>query len=56
MVSKTFAISFYLKKPKNYSKGPVPIYMRITVNCKRAELSTKEFVMIWTNGIRLRVE
>src|SRR5687768_10716197 len=41
MVSKTFAISFYLKKPKNYSKGPVPIYMRITVNCKRAELSTK---------------
>ena len=41
MVSKTFAINFYPKKPRNYIKGPVPIYMRITVDCKRAELSSK---------------
>ena len=33
MVSKTFAIGFYPKKPRNFSKGAVHIYMRITVDC-----------------------
>jgi hypothetical protein len=33
-------VIFYLKKPKNYDKGAVPIYLRITVDGKRAELST----------------
>lgn len=32
-----FSLLFYLKKPKNYVSGPVPIYMRITVNGERAE-------------------
>ena len=41
MVSKTFGLLFYLKKPKNYVKGPVPIYLRITVDGKRAEMATK---------------
>nr|WP_294945056.1 site-specific integrase [uncultured Mucilaginibacter sp.] len=32
-----FSLLFYLKKPKNYVDGPVPIYIRITVNGKRSE-------------------
>ncbi|MET4141478.1 site-specific integrase [Pedobacter sp. UYP1] len=35
-----FTLLFYLKKPKNYVKGVVPIYLRITVDGKRAELCT----------------
>jgi integrase len=35
-----FGLLFYLKKPKNYQNGLVPIYLRITVNGKRAETST----------------
>ena len=30
---------FYLKKPKNYTAGMVPIYLRITVNGVRKDLS-----------------
>lgn len=41
MVSKTFGLTFFLRKPKNYSKGPLPIYLRITVDAQRTELSTK---------------
>lgn len=41
MVSKTFGLIFYLKKPRNYSRGEVPIYMRITVNGERTEISSK---------------
>ena len=39
-MSKRIRIIFYLKKPKHYTSGPVPIYLRITVAGKRAELST----------------
>ena len=35
-----FSLLFYLKKPKNYPNGLVPIYLRITINGKRAETST----------------
>jgi hypothetical protein len=35
-----FSLLFYLKKPKNHQTGLVPIYLRITVNGKRAETST----------------
>lgn len=35
-----FSLLFYLKKQKNYIDGNAPIYMRITVNGKRAELTT----------------
>ncbi|MCF2497662.1 MULTISPECIES: site-specific integrase [Dyadobacter] len=34
------SLLFYLKKPKNYQKGPVPIYLRITVESKRVEFTT----------------
>lgn len=36
----SFSLLFYLKKPKNYTKGAVPVYLRITVDGKRAELAT----------------
>lgn len=35
-----FSYSIYLKKPKNYENGPVPVYMRITVDGKRSEVTT----------------
>lgn len=35
-----FSLLFYLKKPKNYLSGPVPIYLRITVNGERAETTS----------------
>jgi site-specific recombinase XerD len=39
MVGKTFSLLFYLKKPKNYKQGPVPVYLRITVDGNAKELS-----------------
>jgi site-specific recombinase XerD len=41
MLDKSFGLLFYLKKPKNYGKGPIPIYLRITVDGVAKELSTK---------------
>jgi site-specific recombinase XerD len=35
-----FSLLFYLKKQKNYVKGAVPVYMRVTVNSKRVEVTT----------------
>jgi site-specific recombinase XerD len=35
-----FSLLFYLKKPKNYENGRVPIYLRITVNGQRAETTS----------------
>ena len=34
-----FSLLFYLKKQKVYVSGPMPVYMRITVNGKRSEVS-----------------
>ncbi|PRY09845.1 site-specific recombinase XerD [Pontibacter ummariensis] len=39
-MTKRIRVLFYLKKPKSYSSGPVPIYLRITIDGKRAEIST----------------
>lgn len=41
MLSKTFTLLFYLKKPKNYLEGKMPIYMRFTIDRQRIELATK---------------
>lgn len=41
-MEKSFGLLFYLKKPKGYKSGDVPIYMRITVNTDIAEISTKQ--------------
>lgn len=38
-MQSNFSFLFYLKKPKGYVSGPVPIYLRITVNGQRAEMS-----------------
>jgi hypothetical protein len=35
-----FSLLFYLKKQKNYESGEVLVYLRITVNSKRAEMAT----------------
>ncbi|WP_164122470.1 MULTISPECIES: Arm DNA-binding domain-containing protein [Sphingobacterium] len=35
-----YSLLFYLRKQKVYRGGPIAIYMRITVNGKRAEMST----------------
>jgi len=40
MLEKTFSLLFYLKKPKNYLKGLMPIYLRITVDGIPKEIST----------------
>ena len=40
MLEKSFSLLFYLKKPKNYQKGSIPIYMRITVDGIPKEIST----------------
>jgi len=40
MLGKNFSLLFYLKKPKNYLRGDMPIYMRITVNGKVKEMAT----------------
>ncbi|KIA95165.1 recombinase [Pedobacter kyungheensis] len=34
------SLLFYLKKRKSYKNGPVDIYMRVTVNGKRSEITT----------------
>ncbi|OJW83633.1 MAG: recombinase [Bacteroidetes bacterium 46-16] len=41
MLEKSFGLLFYLKRPKKYIKGPVPIYLRITVDGIPKELSIK---------------
>lgn len=41
MLDKSFGLHFYLKKPKDYVKGIIPIYLRITVDGIPKELSTK---------------
>jgi hypothetical protein len=41
MLDKSFGLLFYLKKGKNYVKGAIPIYLRITVNGTAKEISTK---------------
>lgn len=38
-MNTNFSLLFYLKKPKTYQSGAIPIYLRITVNGKRAEAS-----------------
>ncbi|TLV01429.1 site-specific integrase [Dyadobacter luticola] len=41
MLTKSFTLLFYLKKRNNYAKGELPIYMRLTVDGQRIEISTK---------------
>jgi hypothetical protein len=44
MVTNRFSLLFRLKKPNSRVKGNVPVYMRLTVDGKRTELSVdREF-------------
>ncbi len=49
MLGKNFSLLFYLKKPKNYVSGDMPVYMRITVegNVKEMTTSRKCDPQIW---------
>jgi site-specific recombinase XerD len=40
MIGKNFSLLFFLKKPKKYSAGNVPIYIRITVEGNSREMTT----------------
>ena len=40
-MNQSFGLLFYLKKPKNYVSGLLPIYVRITVDEQRVEFSLK---------------
>lgn len=40
MLGKNLSLHFYPKKPKNYESGPVPIYLRITIEGEVIELCT----------------
>lgn len=42
MLEQSLGILFYQKKRTGYSKGNVPIYLRITVNGSRIEIGTKQ--------------
>jgi site-specific recombinase XerD len=41
-MEKSLGVFFYLKKPRNHCLGPVPVYMRLTVNGIRSEISVKQ--------------
>jgi hypothetical protein len=43
MISKRFSLLFFLKKSKNSSAGEASIYLHITIDQQRAEISTKRF-------------
>ncbi len=40
-MNKTFTVLFYLKKPNNYLKRPIPIYIRVTIDGGRFEVQSK---------------
>jgi hypothetical protein len=40
MLGKNFSLLFFLKKPKNYVSGVMPVYMRITVDGHAKEMTT----------------
>ena len=43
-MKQTFTVLVYLKTSKINSKGKAPIYIRVTINGKRSEISIKQFI------------
>ncbi|RWY46065.1 site-specific integrase [Mucilaginibacter gilvus] len=41
MLEKSFGLLFFMRKPKNYQAGMLPIYLKITVDGQPKELSAK---------------
>lgn len=44
MINKTFSLLFYVKKGKKLTNGKAPIYLRITIDGKRREITTKRHI------------
>ena len=44
-LNNTFGVTFYLRRYKINLDGTIPIYLRITVNGKRLEISVKRTVI-----------
>ncbi|MDP9956603.1 hypothetical protein J2X97_002262 [Epilithonimonas hungarica] len=45
-MNKTFNLLFYVKKSKVNSEGEAPIYLRITIDGRICEISTKRTIHI----------
>jgi Arm DNA-binding domain len=45
-MSASMNVLFYAKKTKTTTEGLVPIYMRVTIDGNRFEISTKRYVKI----------
>ncbi|MCU7552858.1 site-specific integrase [Chitinophagaceae bacterium LB-8] len=43
-MNKTFTLLYFLKKGKLQSDGTVPIYLRLTIDGKRADISSKRYI------------
>jgi len=41
MLTKNFSLLFYLKRRSNYVSGNLPIYIRITINGRRVEITAQ---------------
>ncbi|MEZ2338438.1 site-specific integrase [Mucilaginibacter sp. RCC_168] len=41
MLEKSFGLLFFMRKTKNYKAGPLPIYLKITIDGAATELSSK---------------
>lgn len=43
-MNKSFSLLFYLKKTKMNAEGLVPVYLRITIDSSRVEISSKRYI------------
>jgi hypothetical protein len=43
-MNKNYGLVFYVKRSKMISNGTVPVYLRITVDGERVEISSKRYV------------
>ena len=43
-MNKTFGLLFYVKRSKMIADGTVPVYLRITIDSERVEISSKRYV------------
>ena len=51
-MNKTFGLLFYLKKSKVDAQGKCPIYLRITIDGKRSEISYKPTIEQYAGAMR----
>jgi hypothetical protein len=43
-MNKTFGLLFYVKKSKMIANGTAPVYLRITIDGERADISSKRYI------------